>query len=89
MSMPIPVGGKRGKEEVGAVETWTPDNLRAATEIATSAPRARKASPRTEELWGLCSAGHLAHHVPTRARTLVPGSPAGTGLSLSPPRRSS
>lgn len=38
MSMPVPVGGKRGKEEVGAVETWTPDNLRAVSEIAASAP---------------------------------------------------
>lgn len=46
MSMPIPVGGKRGKEAVGAVETWAPDNSRAATEIAGSAPRTRAASQR-------------------------------------------
>lgn len=46
MSMPIPVGGRRGKEEVGTVETWAPDNLRAATEIANSVPQTRKASQR-------------------------------------------
>lgn len=38
MSRPIPVGGRRGKEEVGTVETWAPDNLRAATETITSVP---------------------------------------------------
>lgn len=38
MNRPSPVGGKRGKEAVGAVETWAPDNLRAATEIAASVP---------------------------------------------------
>lgn len=35
VSIPIPVGGK---EEVGTVETWAPDNLKAATEIAISVP---------------------------------------------------
>lgn len=38
VSMPIPVGGKSGKEAVGAVETWAPDNSRAATEIASLVP---------------------------------------------------
>lgn len=59
VSTPVPVGGE---EAVGAVETWAPDNCKAAAEIATSVPR------REMQVRGEVAAGPTLNWTPRSPR---------------------